>query len=98
MAVIQPFDPLGILMAALFNPVVILVALWLGWQADQWSKALVAGFAAAIAGAAAIWLATAIGLITVRGSGGEAGVFVASFIYGCVLAAAAYGIRQSRSG
>ena len=47
-AAIQPFDPLGIVLTAVLNPVVIVAALWLGWHADQWQKVLVAGFAAAL--------------------------------------------------
>ena len=93
-AVIQPFDPLGIVLAAVLNPVVIAVALWLGWHANQWQKVLVAGFAAAFAGSIALWLATAVGVVTVRGFGGMSGVFAASFVFGMVLAAIAYGVRR----
>jgi hypothetical protein len=96
MAAIQPFDPWGIIQTALLNPVVLLVALWLGWQADQWQKVLVAGFAAAFAGAVAIWLAASVGLITVKGFGGEAGVFVASMIYGWCLAGIAFALSRRR--
>lgn len=95
-AVIQPFDPAGIVIAALLNPVVLVVAIWLGWHADQWQKILVAGFAAAMAGALAVWLATAAGLVTVRGFGGVSGVFAASFIWGMVVAGIAYGISRAR--
>ena len=94
-AAIQPFDPAGIVWAAVLNPVVIAVALWLGWQSDQWQKVLVAGFAAAFAGAIALWLATALGLVSVRGFGGFAGVFAASMIFGMVLAGVAYGVRRT---
>ena len=93
-AVIQPFDPLGIVLAAVLNPVVIAVALWLGWHANQWQKVLVAGFAAAFAGSIALWLAPAVGVVTVRGFGGMSGVFAASFVFGMVLAAIAYGVRR----
>jgi hypothetical protein len=96
-AVIQPFDPAGIVLAALLNPVVIAVALWLGWHASQWQKILVAGFAAAMAGAIATWLAAAVGLITVRGFGGVSGVFVVSLIFGMLLAAIAYAVRRQRA-
>ena len=93
-AAIQPFDPAGIVLAGMLNPVVIAVALWLGWHADQWQKLIVAGFAAAFAGSFALWLATAVGLITVRGFGGFSGVFAASFVFGMVLAAIAYLVRR----
>ncbi|MFT5507857.1 MAG: hypothetical protein ACI89J_000926 [Hyphomicrobiaceae bacterium] len=96
-AVIQPFDPAGIVLAAVVNPVVITVALWMGWQADQWQKVLVAGFAAAFAGSIALWLATAAGLVTVRGYGGMSGVFGASFVFGMILAGIAYYVRRMRS-
>lgn len=96
-AVIQPFDPVGIVLAAVLNPVVIAVALVMGWQANQWQKILVAGFAAAFAGGIALWLATAAGLVTVRGYGGMSGVFGASFVFGMILAAIAYAVRQARS-
>lgn len=95
---IQPFDPAGIALAAILNPVVIAVALWLGWHADQWQKILVAGFAAAMAGAVALWLATALGMVSVRGFGGFSGVFAASLIWGMVLAAIAYVVKQRRGG
>lgn len=92
-AAIQPFDPTGIVLTAVLNPVVIAVALWLGWNANQWQKLIVAGFAAACAGAIAVWLAAAIGLITVRGHGGVSGVFAVAFVYGMVLASVAYVVK-----
>ena len=94
LAALQPFDPWGLALIALANPAVIAVAVWLGWQANQWQKIIVAGFAAAMAGAVAIWLATFTQLLPARGYGGEAGLFVISFFYGIFLAAAAYLIRR----
>ena len=96
-AVIQPFDPAGIVLAAVLNPVVIALSLYLGWHADQWQKVLVAGFAAAFAGSIALWLATAVGLVSVRGFGGMSGVFAASLIFGMILAGIAYGVRRRRA-
>jgi hypothetical protein len=96
-AVIQPFDPAGIVLAAVLNPVVIAVALWLGWHANQWQKTLVAGFAAALAGSLATWVAAAIGLMTVRGFGGVSGVFVVSLVFGTLLAAIAYVVNRQRT-
>ncbi|MBU2534320.1 MAG: hypothetical protein KKB37_16395 [Alphaproteobacteria bacterium] len=93
-AAIQPFDPMGIVLAGILNPVVIAVAAWLGWHADQWQKVLVAGFAAAFAGNLALWLVTKAGLMTVRGDGGVAGVFVVSFLFAMVVAAVALAIRR----
>jgi hypothetical protein len=96
-ATIQPFDPAGIVLAALLNPVVIAVALWLGWHANQWQKIIVAGFAAAFAGSIAVWFSTAVGLLTVKGFGGVSGVFVAAFVFGMLLAGIAYAVRRARN-
>lgn len=87
---LQPFDPIDLLIIALLNPVVILVAVVMGRKADQWQKMFVAGFAAAMAGAVLIWIATFSRLLPARGVGGEAGLFVISFIYGTLLATLAY--------
>ena len=92
---LQPFDPFGIVTIALLNPVVIAVALWLGWHADQWQKIVVAGFAAALAGAFAIWLVTYVKWLPARGFGSTAGLFVTSFVYGMVLASAAYVVGRA---
>ncbi len=96
-AMIQPFDPAGVVLAAVLNPVVIVAALWLGWQADQWQKILVAGFAAAFAGSIALWLATAVGLVTVRGFGAMSGVFAVSLMFGMILAGISFAVRRARA-
>ncbi len=97
LAGLQPFDPWGLALVALANPVVIITAIALGWHANQWAKIIVAGFAAAFAGAIAIWLATYLQVLPARGYGGEAGVFVMSFIYGSVLAGIAYAVRRGQA-
>jgi hypothetical protein len=87
---LQPFDPVDLVIIALLNPVVIIVAIAMGRRADQWQKMFVAGFAAAMAGAVLIWIATFGQFLPARGVGGEAGLFVLSFIYGTLLATLAY--------
>ncbi len=90
-------DPLVLLVTAVANPVVIVVAFYLGWRADQWQKLVIAGFGAAIAGAFAIWCATFAGLLAPRPFGSDAGVFVFSFVYGIAVAAAGYVlVRRNR--
>ena len=84
------FDPLGLLLIALLNPVVIAVAWIMGGRADQWQKLIVIGFASALAGAAAVWLTTFIGLLPPRQMGSDAGLFVFSMIYGFVIGLLAY--------
>lgn len=87
---LQPFDPVSVVLVALFNPVAIAVAFLMGRAADQWQKLIVAAFAAAFAGSGFVWLLAFVGLLPVRGIGGEAGVFVAQFLFGLVLAGIGY--------
>jgi hypothetical protein len=91
---LQPFDPLSLVLVAAFNPAVVVVAFLMGRSADQWQKILVAGFAGAIAGAVVVWFGTYLRLISAKGLGGEAGVFMASFALGLVWATAGYLTRQ----
>lgn len=98
---LQPFDPFDLLIIALLNPAVILVAVVMGRKADQWQKLIVAGFAAAMAGAALIWIATFGQLLPARGVGGESGLFILSFFYGTLIATLVYLLwpgRQKNDG
>jgi len=87
---LKPFDPQAILLIALLNPVVILVAILMGRAADQWQKLIVAGFAAALAGSVLIWVVTFLKILPARGVGGEAGLFVVQILLGTLWATAAY--------
>jgi len=87
---LQPFHPLSVILIALLNPVAIAVAFLMGRAADQWQKLIVAAFASAFAGSIAIWVAAFIGLLPTRGIGGEAGVFVAQFLFGLIWAFIGY--------
>lgn len=91
---LQPFDPLSLLLVAALNPAVIVVAFLMGRAADQWQKILIAGFAGALAGAVLIWIATYLRLLSAKGLGGEAGVFVASFALGLAWATIGYFSRR----
>ena len=88
------FDPVSLLLIALLNPVVIAVAWIMGVRADQWQKLIVIAFAAALAGAAAVWVATFVGVLPPREMGSDAGLFVFSMIYGFAIAVVAYVRRQ----
>ena len=90
------FDPVSLMLIALLNPVVIAVAWIMGARADQWQKLIVIGFASALAGAAAVWVATFVGLLAPRQMGSDAGLFVFSMIYGFAIAIVAY-IRRRKS-
>ncbi|MEM1307037.1 MAG: hypothetical protein AAGG99_05895 [Pseudomonadota bacterium] len=94
---LSPFSPLGIVLIAALNPVVAIVAIAMGRRSDSAGKLLIAGFAAALAGAAAVWLAVFIGLLPARGIGGEAGVFALSVITGTIWAAVGYAFRPHKT-
>jgi hypothetical protein len=90
-------DLQSVLLTALLNPVVIVVALWMGGQADQWQKVPVAAFAAAAIGSAVIYVAVWLGLRGIAGVGrAAAGVFVAQFLFGLVWASVGYRFGQRR--
>ena len=86
-----PVDLKDVVLTALLNPAVIVVAFWLGRNADQWQKLPVAAFAAALVGSVLVYVAVWLGIAGVAGVGrAAAGVFVAEFIFGLAWAAAGY--------
>ena len=87
---LQPFDPAAVLLFSLLNPVVIAVAIYMGSSADQPQKIPIAGFAAALAGAVALYLVTYVRIVPARGIGNEAGIFVLQFLLGIGWAALGY--------
>jgi hypothetical protein len=60
--VAPPSVPLSVWLLAAFDPVLIVVAVWLGWKADQFGKVFVAAIAALAAAVLVSWLVTGIGL------------------------------------
>lgn len=86
MIVLQPFDPYAIILVALLNPVVILLAFVLGRDANQWQKLIVAGFAASCAGFLVLYALAYFRVIVVKGFGAPTGVFVAQFLFGIIWA------------
>ena len=92
-----PVDLKAVLLTALLNPVVVVVALWMGISADQWQKVPLAAFVAAFAGSAAVYLGVRLGVTGVAGIGrAAAGVFIAQFLFGLAWATAGY--RLGRRG
>jgi hypothetical protein len=92
-----PVDLKSVLLTALLNPAVIIVALWMGGRADQWQKVPVAAFAAAAVGSAVVYVAVWLGVGGVAGVGrAAAGVFTAQFLFGLVWATAGYRFRRHR--
>ncbi len=60
--VTPPTVPLSVWGLAAFDPVLILVAVWLGWRADQFGKVFIAAIAALGLSLLAAWLVTLLGL------------------------------------
>ena len=95
---IAPVELKAVLLTALLNPAVVVVAFWLGRRADQWQKLPVAAFAAALVGSVLIYIAVWLGLTGVPGIGrAAAGVFIAQFLFGLAWAAAGYRFGRARS-
>ena len=87
---INAFDPATLILIALFNPAVIVVAVVMGRRADQWQKLILAAFAASLAGFILYWIVTTVGFLPVHALGGEAGIVLLQFLFGLVWAAIAY--------
>ena len=86
-----PVDLTAVLMTALLNPAVIVVAFWMGRYADQRQKIPVAAFAAALAGSVVIYIAVRLGMTGPAQVGrAAAGVFIAQFLSALVWAYLGY--------
>jgi hypothetical protein len=57
-----PDVPLAVWLLGAFDPVLISVAVWLGWRADQFGKVFIAAIAALGLSVLASWLVTLVGL------------------------------------
>ena len=85
---VQPVDLSAVILTALLNPAVVIVAVWLGRNADQWQKLPVAAFAAALVGSMLVFVLVHFRVPGVVGVGrATAGVFVAEFVFGLLWAA-----------
>ena len=86
-----------VLLTALFNPVVVLVAVAMGRKANQWQKLPVAAFAAAMAGWLALYVAVWLNWAGTSAIGrAAAGVLAVQFVIGLAWATIAYSLRRSR--
>ncbi|MFN3623815.1 MAG: hypothetical protein ACK4TP_07100 [Hyphomicrobium sp.] len=93
---IVPFDPWTLVLIALLNPAIIVVAFLMGRRADQWQKLIVAAFAASLAGFVLYWLVVAVGLMPVHALGGEAAVLLMGFFLGLLWASLGYWLAYRR--
>ena len=90
-------DVLAVVLSALLNPAIPVVAFLMGRNADQWQKLPVAAFAGALAGSVLIYAAVRLGVKGVVGVGrAAAGVFIAEFVFGLVWAWLGYRFGRPR--
>jgi hypothetical protein len=82
-----PVDLRTVVLTALLNPAVIVLAFWMGRRADQWQKLPVAAFAGALAGSVLLYLAAHLDIGSVAATGrAGAGVFTMQFLFGLLWA------------
>ena len=92
-----PVDLTVVILNALLNPGVVVVAFWMGRNADQWQKLPVAAFAAALAGSVLTYMAVRVGFTGLAAAGrAAAGVFIAEFLFGLMWAALGFHFGQRR--
>src|SRR5262245_53705309 len=88
---VAPVELTAVILTALCNPAVLIVAVWMGRNADQWRKLPVAAFAAALVGCMLAYRGVFLGVPRGVGCGrATAVVFVAAFVFGLGWAGLAY--------
>lgn len=95
---LEPDVSLAVVAAiAVLNPVVIAVGAWLGARCTEPQKLPIAGFGAAVAGMALVWLAAYFRMPYVADAARAAGgILVAQFAAGTLWAAIAYWLMKRR--
>lgn len=94
--VTAPSVPVSVWLLGAFDPVLILVAVLLGWKADQFGKVFIAAIIALAASVLASWLLTLLGLPWVAPVGRDLPTLYPVRAAAAVLwAAAAYGARRA---
>jgi hypothetical protein len=94
---INPFDPMTLVMIALLNPATALVGFFMGRNADQWQKLIIAALAAALSGFVLYWIAAAVGIFSVHALGGEAGMILMQCVLGFLWACLGYFVFPKRA-
>lgn len=90
-----PVDLDMVLLTAVLNPVVAIVAFWMGRHADQWQKLPLAAFAASLIGMAAVYFAILAGIPGVIGTArAAAGIFTAQCVLALLWAYAGYRLAR----
>lgn len=82
-----PVSPTTVVLIALLNPVVVAIAVAMGRRASEPQKLIIAGFAAAVAGVALIWLGAELRIEALaKPARAAAGIFVLQLVFGTVWA------------
>ena len=90
-----PSVPLAIWLTAAFDPILILVAAYLGWKADQFGKVIIAAIGALVVAVLASWAITSVGLPWIAPIGNDnPSLLPVRTVGALVWASAAYGIRR----
>ena len=97
--VTPPVVPFSVWIEGAFDPVLILIACWLGWKADQFGKVFIAAIAALGVSVLFAWAVTEIGLPWNAPVSRDVPILfpvraVAAFLW----ASGAYGLRRLRRG
>ncbi|MCB1519189.1 MAG: hypothetical protein KDJ37_01285 [Hyphomicrobiaceae bacterium] len=94
-AILKSFDPVTLVIFAMLNPAVIIVAFYMGLKADQWQKLIVAALAASLAGFLLLAFAIFTGIIQAESIGGEAGIVALQTVFGLFWAVCGYGLAKA---
>jgi hypothetical protein len=90
-----PDVPLSVWLLGAFDPVLILVAVYLGWKADQFGKVFIAAIAALGLSVLAAWMITAVGLPWVAPVSRHAPtLYPVRAVAALLWAAGAFGVRR----
>ena len=84
---------------AAFDPVLILIAVWLGWKADQFGKVLIIGMVALAVSVLVSWAISSLGIpwvAPVRSEGLT--LFPVRFVAAMLWASGAYAARRLAKG
>jgi hypothetical protein len=93
--VTPPSIPFSVWILGAFDPILILVACYLGWKADQFGKVFIAAIAALGLSVLLAWVITALGLPWIAPVSRDAPIlFPVRAVAGVLWAGGAYGIRR----
>lgn len=95
---LPPSVPVSVWLLAAFDPILVAVAVTLGWKADQFGKVFIAAIAAVGASVLGGWLITAVGLPWVAPVSRDAPMLLPVRTMASLLwAVAAFGLRRARA-